>query len=276
MPRIIGLWRAKPGFMCGGRMPPPPPPPPRMTGRKPPRCWGGIMPMCGDCMCGGGSGARLDICPGLGIMFIIPTRGFPGGPWRGWCGCRCWDIGCRAGPICLSLGIGGSAPPRISGGGLTCTGLWWRCCPGQPWEAGGACLPGCEGPPLLVSCALLDPVTLVMEISEERPPLAKGKSEGPSLVTETPPGLMVISPGSSCIVISGARKSSSPIMRPVALEMLHEGGERYGLNEIAQRSSVTFSASLCCLLLFSPRGSGTDFEKAAGGTEGARADEADS
>ena len=39
---------------------------------------------------------------------------------------------------------------------------------------------------------------------------------------------------------------------------------------------MTFSASLCRLLLFSPRGSGTDFEKAAGGTEGARADEADS
>ena len=67
---------------------------------------------------------------------------------------------------------------------------------------------------MLVSCALLEPVTLVMEISEERPPLAKGKSEeGPSLVTDTPPGLIVISPGSSCMVISGARKRSSPIMK---------------------------------------------------------------
>ena len=116
----------------------------------------------------------------------------------------------------MSLGIGGSAPPRINGGGLTCTGLWWRCCPGHAcaWEAGGACAClGCEGPPLLVSCALLEPVTFVMDISEERPPLAKGKSEEPSLVTETPPGLMVISPGSSCMVISGARKRSSPIMR---------------------------------------------------------------
>ena len=107
----------------------------------------------------------------------------------------------------------------MSGGGLTCTGLWWRCCPGHAWDpccggGGGAERWWPEGPlPLLVSCALLDPVTLVMEISEERPPLAKGKSEGPSLVTVTPPGLMVISPGSSCIVISGARKSSSPIMK---------------------------------------------------------------
>ena len=88
MPRIIGLWRPKAGFMGGGLSPPPPPP--RITGLKPPRCCGGIMPMCGDCMCGGGSGALFDSCPpGLGIMFIIPTRGLadPGGPWREWCGC---------------------------------------------------------------------------------------------------------------------------------------------------------------------------------------------
>ena len=89
VPRTSALWRAKAGFMGGGLKPPP-----RMTGRNPPRCCGGIMPMCGDCMCGdcmcgGGSGVLLDsCCPGLAIMFIIPTSGFAapaGGPWREWC-----------------------------------------------------------------------------------------------------------------------------------------------------------------------------------------------
>ena len=92
MPRTIALWRANAGFMGGGLKPP------RMTGLKPPRCCGGIMPMrgecmCGDCMCGGGSGVLFESCPGLGIMFIIPTRGLPGDPWREWC-CCCWCCRC--------------------------------------------------------------------------------------------------------------------------------------------------------------------------------------